>query len=952
MLNAIRFPSVSRLPRRPAARHPIPCSASVLAVLAGLLLAACGGSNPVPGASPDAGTAAIQAVDGGSVETASGKLRLDVPATALAAATTITMTEVPGAALHPDLEGGFDPGRGVVYELEPDGLVFSTPADFTLRLEDVPATRTATGWEVPLVTAVSVDGDGVAEPLEGVEVAFDLDDGSVVVSGKIAHFSTLEVRLGIFGSWLADGLPDGPIAPGDEFEVTHGFKRGEQVLNPISHFVFTETDFSVPPVHRTSAVDPDPPVYTYKYACVLPGGVGSFLVVVDIRLRDGRPLALGDEASPIEVPGKFIHSTVVLQKSVDCRPPPPKVSFFLPETESNGEHGTFSIRAMLDPPASFALQIPFEFAGDAQEGVDYNWLGETDQSGNPVLRLEANQDMTGAQFNVIDDVDSDGDLSLIIRMLGEFMLPGGIVPPDITELSFTIRDDPNEPLLVGRGTLLSASPESQTALVGENAIIETTQSVIDSQRPNAPVDVSFIRADTEILGDPTLLPKQPSFDPSTATLVNDALVPEGSLLTVSNLDTTGLSSKQEVAFPCLKQGETTVRVQYLDGSDPLTTQTLSVTCNLPPNPEIGFLLLVNFVVEGVGTLFGPTLGTMNANAGDPFGDNSTRDTQDVLDLDPARDYVLLSSEDAGYSVWDLSTGLEVERLRNEFVSPLDAIFLHAPDSSQWVFFRSSSGYGRNEYFPEFMSFGITRLFPGGRVTDLVHGPLDQNGRDTGLIITDFDRDQVLFQTWRPDIPGWGSVPGFQRSKGEWQADFNAVSAVGGFDGKALVVVDQPSAPGAPNPPGELWFFDPRESAAESTDQNLGAVGAVPAFVRCLEGVCVVTNFGGDSVTTVTWPAPDVTPSIVQTEAVGAGPYGINLIPNPAGTGVMAAISNLEDDSVNVLVVEADGVVTTNRFFPVADSCSGPSQAHFTNGAGTEVMVLCTNNQRLLTISLQ
>ena len=109
-----------------------PIFSSIFSVLLIGMLSACGGGGSSPsdstaaGSSPSSTTvSAVIGPAGGSLSSSDGNTTLTVPAGALASDTKITMTEVSGSDIPAELQ---DPSVLKVYDMQPDGLQFATPA--------------------------------------------------------------------------------------------------------------------------------------------------------------------------------------------------------------------------------------------------------------------------------------------------------------------------------------------------------------------------------------------------------------------------------------------------------------------------------------------------------------------------------------------------------------------------------------------------------------------------------------------------------------------------------------------------------------------------------------------------------------------------------------------------------------------------------------------------------
>ena len=184
-----------------------PILSSLFGVLLIGLLSSCGG-----GGSSSGDSTAVSAVigsAGGSLTSSDGNATLTVPAGALADDTKITMTEVSGNDIPAELQ---DPSVLKVYDMQPDGLQFATPA--TVEVHTLGSTAPPDG--APLIGLIS-DSHSTLELLGPVNQT--IDSNGITVSGPINHFSSLAV---VHSTGLNVTLEASPstVSVGGEFTVT------------------------------------------------------------------------------------------------------------------------------------------------------------------------------------------------------------------------------------------------------------------------------------------------------------------------------------------------------------------------------------------------------------------------------------------------------------------------------------------------------------------------------------------------------------------------------------------------------------------------------------------------------------------------------------------------------------------------------------------------------------
>ena len=152
-------------------------AAKTLAVVAAAAIVACGGGSDTP--ATVSSSASIGAA-GGEIVIGAGRFRLTVPPGALAAATTITATELKASEVPADLRSV---EADMVYRLEPTGLAFSAPVTVTVSLPP------SANGEVALM---GLDSNGVREMPAAMRLAYSATQ--LLIAGEISHFSTLVVK--------------------------------------------------------------------------------------------------------------------------------------------------------------------------------------------------------------------------------------------------------------------------------------------------------------------------------------------------------------------------------------------------------------------------------------------------------------------------------------------------------------------------------------------------------------------------------------------------------------------------------------------------------------------------------------------------------------------------------------------------------------------------------------
>ena len=493
-------------------------------------------------------------------------------------------------------------------------------------------------------------------------------------------------------------------------------------------------------------------------------------------------------------------------------------------------------------------------------------------------------------------------------------------------------------MLVGTVFAITLEQELDLPATAPQRIVQVDVDVVDPDRILVGPRLDVFQ-DGDGTSSPRLIPKNPSEVP---------------VLFIESVGADSVS-KQRLEFGCLRPGSARINLtvgQLVPGDPDFTamgTISIEVTCLIvvipplfPPLIELPFSPWT--FVGGIG----PILGGNHEREGDPNAPGTPPAASGgILDLDPARDYAIVTGSDR-LAIIDLTDGAEVERLRIPFGPYTDAALLVAPDGNdgaEWlVFFDDGGGFSMNPYNPVAMTFGIIQKIPSaGVVTDLVPGPTDGQGRDSGFVVVNSVNDTVDYWTWDETMDDWTPVSSSvtPRLSGAWRDSGNAVSAVGGFGGgKALVVVEDG------NNPGSLWLFD-SGSNDDGDDQQVGALGVSPHQLRCPAGVCVVTNVGDATVTTIAWSPPAV-PTIVETVDLEGSPRPLDLIPDPDGDGVLALVASPTFGLVTFLQTDGGGAVTTLQA-TLLGGCPSPTSAHFTDGEGTDMLVACSGSNEIFLV---
>ncbi len=153
--------------------------------------AGCGSSG---GSDPDAGggdpyeavTVRIDAGDGGTITSADGVFTLTIPAGALSEDTDLTVRAVPADALPAEVSA-LSP-TSLVYDVQPDGLTFSSPVVLAFHWPSAPTPDLRTATEGVALAVHSRSADGTVERAGEQGTVYGAD-GHVRVAATTTHLS-------------------------------------------------------------------------------------------------------------------------------------------------------------------------------------------------------------------------------------------------------------------------------------------------------------------------------------------------------------------------------------------------------------------------------------------------------------------------------------------------------------------------------------------------------------------------------------------------------------------------------------------------------------------------------------------------------------------------------------------------------------------------------------------
>ena len=315
---------------RSATRHWVPVAlVAVGSVLS--LSASCSGSDSVSGlkngtpqlpAGPHA--SARIGPTGGVVGFNDGRFKLTIPAGAIPNDTTITVTEISGSDIPPELQ---DTSVLKVYDLQPDGLVFTTPATVELHTEGSAAVPDS----APLIGLISDHAGTLAllTPLTGT-----VDSTGITTTAAISHFSSVAkvVGEGIIVS-LAASPSSLPVH--SNFDVTLAVTKSSNSETPAQfHTYLFSSDTAVARVPESL----DPASFSLtpgETQTIKPHATGTCesqgMVTVSVLILLTDPQEASKTIWTVLVGGSVVDDTAAvdfrLNAPIKCTaPPPPSLS--------------------------------------------------------------------------------------------------------------------------------------------------------------------------------------------------------------------------------------------------------------------------------------------------------------------------------------------------------------------------------------------------------------------------------------------------------------------------------------------------------------------------------------------------------------------------------------------------------------------------------------------------
>jgi hypothetical protein len=276
------------------------------------------------------------------------------------------------------------------------------------------------------------------------------------------------------------------------------------------------------------------------------------------------------------------------------------------------------------------------------------------------------------------------------------------------------------------------------------------------------------------------------------------------------------------------------------------------------------------------------------------------------------------------------------------------------NDSDAIFAYGANGTTR-QYFPDSQNFGFIAIGPFGTLTDGVHFGGDPAA--PGVLWVNHSGNRVGAQVWRDfgtgelilsgsSVNTLGSGSNFPGASGAIISAFafdtlkfgtNGLLAPDSTGWVAAVTIGQP---------GELWLKNP---ATFTNGIRIGSVGNDPRRIRCLPSaqLCVVSNFGSDSLTIVQWDGLG-NAAILGTVSVGDGPVGIDL--RTDGDNVAVLSTGFNDHTYTITELGPDGSVVSNVTQPAPDGCANPGHGLWLNDAANTAVITCSTSNAYAVIT--
>jgi hypothetical protein len=263
------------------------------------------------------------------------------------------------------------------------------------------------------------------------------------------------------------------------------------------------------------------------------------------------------------------------------------------------------------------------------------------------------------------------------------------------------------------------------------------------------------------------------------------------------------------------------------------------------------------------------------------------------------------------------------------------VIQHPTVAEQDAFF----GYGTNTgfarvYVPQNQDFGSTLLLGSG-FTDAVH--LGSDPAQEAIAVRSSGGGAIA----RFRFVDFGGGQYFPSAN-----DFVSSFAFSGIGTPISAYADPTSSRvlvALAGAPGKLVIADPALQAPFGT-VTVGDLGDDPRRVRCLAGVCAISNRTSNTLALALWDG-GANASITGTTPVGDGPIGIDLRALGGGQTAIAS-TGFDDDTYTITVVDSAAAVVASATTAAPAGCTQPSHPLWLGDAEQHLVVSCFGSGNL------
>ncbi len=301
----------------------------------------------------------------------------------------------------------------------------------------------------------------------------------------------------------------------------------------------------------------------------------------------------------------------------------------------------------------------------------------------------------------------------------------------------------------------------------------------------------------------------------------------------------------------------------------------------------------------------------------------------LFNLDPNRLYVAVANAN-GVLIHDILTGEVALNIFSPYSYMYGALFMHLPEYTN-NFGKTSSdcfiGYGQigsNTSFWYDTSFGMIVGSFGYWISDAWLPSYKTSSYDMNYGIVTHSNSgggNVSWYKYNTTAAYWEKRTSLYSSWYSSDKINTAVSAQEGFDSFALVLT-QGDLYAQPPVPGELWYGNINSQKGT----KVGSVGNSSRRLRCVNGLCFVTNYASNTLSVIKWPNSSQKPDILYNVPVGNGPVGIHLGIDKDST-IHILTTGFNDNTYTITQVEPDGTLKSNKTTTLTN-CNNPGHASF------------------------